>query len=233
MKPLTASRIRWACLAAIYGIFLFWYGGSGDPISPEEAEKYIARLEARATEQNARRRGLDEDDFDVAANWREFMEADDGQEFVMLNLNVYREAPEYGDDVDGSEAIASAAAAEDEYQRRVAPILLSRACHVLVMVEPALFLAGIGNFERQDWNLASMALSQPAGFLGNHPAPGVLARRRSQMGSAQPQHLHGDGPGNFIRDDTAPATADRNRHRAAAGSDRHALEQQALTQSLV
>ena len=74
----------------------------------------------------------------------------------MLNLNVYRNAPEYVDGVDGSEAITSAAEAEDEYQRRVAPILLSRACHVLVMVEPALFLADIGNFERQDWNLASM-----------------------------------------------------------------------------
>ncbi len=154
---MTASHLRWAFLAVIYAAFYFWYGGSGDPISPEEAEQYTARFEERAAEQNAESRGPDEDDFDVKVNWREFMETDDGQEFVMLNLNVYREAPEYGDDVDGSEAIASAAAAEDEYQRRVAPLLLSRACHVLVMVEPALFLAGIGNFERQDWNLASMA----------------------------------------------------------------------------
>ena len=153
---MTASRIRWAFLAVIYAAFFVWYGGSGDPISPEEAEQYTARLEERAAEQNAERRGPDEDDFDVTANLREFMETDDGQEFVMLNLNVYRDAAEYPDDVDGSEAIASAAEAEDEYQRRIAPLLLSRACHPLVMVEPALFLGGTGDFERQDWNLASM-----------------------------------------------------------------------------
>ena len=35
--------------------------------------------------------------------------------------------------------------------------MLAGACHVLVVVEPALFRAGIGNFGRQDWNLASMA----------------------------------------------------------------------------
>ncbi|MDG2305297.1 MAG: hypothetical protein P8R42_11715 [Candidatus Binatia bacterium] len=87
---------------------------------------------------------------------RRFLETDDGQEFVMLNLNVYRNAPEYVDGVDGSEAIASAAEAEDEYQRRIAPLLLSRACRPLVMVEPVLFLGGTGDFERQDWNLASM-----------------------------------------------------------------------------
>jgi hypothetical protein len=153
---LTASHIRWAILAVIYAVFFFWYGGSGDPISPEEAEKYMSRFEERSAEQNAERRGPDRGDFDVRSNMRRFMETDDGQEFVMLNLNVYRDAPEYRDDVDGSEAIASAAAAEDEYQRRIAPLLFSRACHPLVMVEPAHFLGGIGDFERQDWNLASM-----------------------------------------------------------------------------
>ena len=44
---LTASRLRWAFLAAVYAAFLVWYGGSGDPISPEEVEKYVAIAEAR------------------------------------------------------------------------------------------------------------------------------------------------------------------------------------------
>ncbi len=149
---MTASRIPWVLIAVIYAAFYFWYGGSGDPISPEEALKYMALFEER----NAEGSGPDRGDFDVLANMRQFMETDDGQEFVMLNLNVYRDAAEYRDDVDGSETIASAAEAEDEYQRRMAPLLLSRACHPLVMVEPALFLGGTGDFERQDWNLASM-----------------------------------------------------------------------------
>jgi hypothetical protein len=143
-------------LALIYGAFYLWYGGSGDPVSPEDVERYMARLEERGALQSAEGRGPDRGDFDIRANLRRFLETDDGQEFVMLNLNVHRDAPAYADDVEGSEAIASAAEAEDEYQRRVAPLLLGRACHPLVAVEPALFLGGTGDFERQDWSFASM-----------------------------------------------------------------------------
>jgi hypothetical protein len=153
---LTASRIRWAALAAIYAAFYFWYGGSGDPISPEEVEQYMARFAERTAEQRAEGRGPNRGEVDFSANLRRLLETDDGQEFVMLNLNVYRDAPEYSDDIEGSEAIASAAEAEDEYQRRVAPLLLSRACHPLVGVEPALLLGGTGDFERQEWSFASM-----------------------------------------------------------------------------
>ena len=154
---MTASRARWAIMAVLYAAFFYWYGGSGDPLSPDEVEKYMARFAERAAEQNVEHRGPDRSDFDVRANVRRFMETDDGQEFVMLNLNVYRDAPRYAEDVDGSEGIASAAEAEDEYQRRVLPLLLSRACHPLVAVEPAHFIGGIGDFERQDWSFASMA----------------------------------------------------------------------------
>ena len=78
---MTASRIRWAFLAVIYAAFFVWYGGSGDPISPEEVEKYMAIAEPRGG------------DSEVSTNLREFMETDDGQEFVMVNLNVPRRAP--------------------------------------------------------------------------------------------------------------------------------------------
>jgi hypothetical protein len=153
---LTASRVRWAFLASIYAAFYFWYGGSGDPMSPEDVERYMARLAERGADQEAKGRGPERADSDVQLNLRRFLETDDGQEFVMLNLNVYRDAPKYADDVEGREAIASAAEAEDEYQRRVAPLLLSRACHPLVGVEPAVLLGGTGDFERQDWSFASM-----------------------------------------------------------------------------
>lgn len=116
----------------------------------------MARLQERGAQQRAEGGGPERGDFDTAANLRRFLETDDGQEFVMLNLNVHREAADYPEGVDGSEAIANAAEAEREYQRRVAPLLLARACHPLVMVEPAHFLGGTGDFERQDWDLASM-----------------------------------------------------------------------------
>ena len=100
--------------------------------------------------------GQETDDLEILGNIREFLETDDGQEFVMLNLNVYREAPEYPESVDITEAIETAAEAEDEYQRRVAPLLFARAAHPIVGVEPVFLLGGIGHFERQNWNFASM-----------------------------------------------------------------------------
>ena len=133
----------------IYAVFLVWYGGSGDPLSPDEVEEYIAIAEARNSRQDARESG----DGDPLAKLREFMETDDGQEFVMVNLNVYRDAPRYAD---GREATGSAEEAEVEYQRRIAPQLFVRACHPLVMVEPAVSLGGIGDFERQDWSRVTM-----------------------------------------------------------------------------
>jgi len=146
---LTASRIRWVILAGIYAVFLFWYGGSGDPISPKEAEQYIAIAEAKNSRQDARERGDD----DALAKLREFMATDDGQEFVMVNLNVYRDAPRYAD---GREASGSAEEAELEYQRRIVPHLFVRAIHPLVMVEPAVSFTGIGDFERQDWSRVNL-----------------------------------------------------------------------------
>lgn len=153
---MTASRVRWALFAALYAAFYFWYGGSTDPISPQEAEQYVARFIERATEQGVDPGIPNETNVDIGANLIQFMAEDDGQEFVMLNLNVYRDAPAYEEGVDGSDAIESAAAAEDEYQRRIAPLLLKRACHPIAAVEPAVLIGGIGDFERQDWSYASM-----------------------------------------------------------------------------
>jgi len=136
-------------LAAIYALFLFWYGGSGDPLSPEEIEQYMAIVETRGSGSDAQERGRDE----AKVKLREFMETDDGQEFVMVNLNVYRDAARYAD---GSEASGSAEEAEKEYQRRIAPHLLVRATHPLLMVEPAVSLGGIGDFERQDWSRVNL-----------------------------------------------------------------------------
>jgi len=110
----------------------------------------------RGAEQGDDPSNPDETNVDLGANLVRFMAEDDGQEFVMLNLNVYRDAPAYGEGVDGSEGIESGAAAEDEYQRRIAPLLLKRACHPIAAVEPAVLIGGIGDFERQDWSYASM-----------------------------------------------------------------------------
>jgi hypothetical protein len=146
---LTASRIRWALLAGIYAVFLFWYGGSGDPISPEEVEEYVAIVEARKPGASS----PEGSDSEVAADLRKFIETDDGQEFVMVNLNVYRDEPRYAD---GRKAVGSAEEVEQEYTSKIAPRLFARACHPLLMVEPAVHIGGIGDFERQDWSRVTL-----------------------------------------------------------------------------
>ena len=146
-----ASWIRWAILALIYVVFLSWYGGSGDPISGDEIEQYVAIAQSRRAESGGGK--LSGRDREIAVKLREFMETDDGQEFVMINLNVYRDAPLYED---GREASGSAEEAEQEYARRILPNLLVRATHPILMLEPEVSLGGIGEFERQDWSRVNL-----------------------------------------------------------------------------
>ena len=62
-------------------------------MSPEEVAEYMALIEERGPRASAADREANSGDFDIRTNLLEFLENDDGQEFVMLNLNVYREAP--------------------------------------------------------------------------------------------------------------------------------------------
>ena len=36
------SLMRWLVIALIYASFHFWYGGSGDPMTPKEVEHYVS-----------------------------------------------------------------------------------------------------------------------------------------------------------------------------------------------
>ncbi|HIF97968.1 MAG TPA: hypothetical protein EYQ54_13235 [Myxococcales bacterium] len=45
---------------------------------------------------------------------------------------------------------------EQEYPSKIAPRLFVRACHPLLMVEPAVHIGGIGDFERQDWSRVTL-----------------------------------------------------------------------------
>ena len=68
-------------LAVIYGLFLAWYGGSGQPLSLTEIEHFVGELNVNARS---------EKDGAVAAEVRLLLANDDGQEFVMQNLVRHR-----------------------------------------------------------------------------------------------------------------------------------------------
>ncbi len=125
----------------VYAVFHVWYGGNGSPLSADEVEHYASR---------AREVGGP----DVEKRFREFASSDDGREFVMVNLNMYREQAKYED---GREVDQSPREVEQRYLVDVVPKLLKRACHPVVVVDPILTIAGEGNSERPDWDRVALA----------------------------------------------------------------------------
>jgi hypothetical protein len=70
----------WACAAALYALFRLYYDNWGGKLTPAEIEVFMQRAAAL---READRDGNDVNDPGVI---RAFLEADDGREFVMLNL---------------------------------------------------------------------------------------------------------------------------------------------------
>src|SRR5262249_2945262 len=64
----------WLGAALLYGAFLGWYVGFRPRLTPGEVEAYMAKLPAETADGERR------------ARMREFLLADDGREFFMVNL---------------------------------------------------------------------------------------------------------------------------------------------------
>ena len=79
-------------LLAVYGLFLVWYGGSGQPLSPAEIDQFMKELGALTTDEA------------VLQELQTLIAGDDGKDFVMQNLVRYRPKAlyppgyDYGDD---------------------------------------------------------------------------------------------------------------------------------------
>jgi hypothetical protein len=99
-------------LAALYAVFLVWYGGRGRPLTREEIDGYLAALRRNANE----RSGLIQ-----LADVERMLERDDGREFIMHNVIRYREKALYPP---GSGYGDSAPAADRRYGKAVLPHLL-------------------------------------------------------------------------------------------------------------
>jgi hypothetical protein len=103
----------------LYLLFLWWYGGRGTPMSVAEVEALLERVRRNA-ESTAVSSGPE-----LLPLLRELTAADDGREFVMVNLIRYRSKAayppgwDYGDDP---------RAADARYNRAVLPLLLKRGC---------------------------------------------------------------------------------------------------------
>ncbi|MCF8198075.1 MAG: hypothetical protein K9J42_04870 [Sulfuritalea sp.] len=75
-RPLILS----AALLALLLILLAWYRGGGTPLSPQEVDRYVARIEAQKQVPGGRHH---------IAELRSFLASDDGKAFYTVNLYRY------------------------------------------------------------------------------------------------------------------------------------------------
>ena len=112
MPRLTGPRILAAALVLIYAGFWVWYGGAGKPLSPDEVDRFMARIDAMASDHAS--------PFGARATIEAWARADDGREFFMVNL--------MNDPADP--------AAADTYNRIIIPELLKRGGHPVFIARP-------------------------------------------------------------------------------------------------
>jgi len=81
-------KIFYSVVLITYLGWFTWYGGSGQPVSPNEAAAYRAELQANA-------KSRDRDFSDPIKYMDRLIKDDDGNEFIMVNLIRYREKAQY------------------------------------------------------------------------------------------------------------------------------------------
>ena len=108
----------WPVAVLVYGVFRFWYDNWRGPLSAQEIDAFMAEMARSPTA-----------DYTEAAVVRAFLEADDGQEFVMSNL-VGLHTQTVAHPVTGT--AVSALSMLQEYGRRFAPVLFRHGGHPLL-----------------------------------------------------------------------------------------------------
>ena len=131
MKP----SIPWIAAVLIYSLFFAWYTNLSGPLTPEEIERQLQRMEAG---------GADRQQLALITRW---METDTGDDFVMVNLLDMNESPP---ELPATGPDAPASALLDHYMAYMYPELLKRASHPVFFgraVSDALDISGIEGAE--------------------------------------------------------------------------------------
>ncbi len=116
----SVSKTKWVWLvcALVYLGFFSWYTSFGGPLSDEEIEHFIGLLAERGTTP------------EQLAQVRRFMEADTGDDFVMLNVIDMYDTPQQ---IEGVEPGETSAEVLSKYMAYMYPALFSRACHPVMV----------------------------------------------------------------------------------------------------
>jgi hypothetical protein len=124
----------WTLAILLYGAFWLWYVGVPRPLTREEIDAHMASIATSHVDATP----------EQLAKVRAFLEADDGQEFFMLNLVRIHPGPVVAP---GSSEASDARAVLEGYTRHFMPALLRRAGH------PAFFGRAAGGYLEQ-WDVA-------------------------------------------------------------------------------
>jgi hypothetical protein len=122
---MSTSLLIGLALAALYLVFLFWYGGRGAPLTQTEIDQALGQLEGGSTHTA---------DPASLGQLRRVLSNDDGREFVMHNLvrwrpkALYPSGSTYDDDV---------RAADKRYGRAIVWPLVKRAGLVMMVARNA------------------------------------------------------------------------------------------------
>lgn len=106
-----------AILIAVYTVFIFWYGGSGTPMTDQEVETLIKQIKENDGQAN-------EPDNELIKEFRELCESDDGDEFYLVNLIRYKKEV-----VNGVDPMAE----NEKYTKGIFPLLLKYGGHPVFM----------------------------------------------------------------------------------------------------
>jgi hypothetical protein len=139
---ITGRRLLWGIPAVIYMAFVFWYTDFNGPMAEAEIEHYVQKMR----ENNAPASQI--------ARLREFMAADTGRQFLMVNIIDMAETP---DRIAGIGPGESSGEVMNRYMEHMYPALFSRACHPAffgVAVFGAMDIVGIQGAER--WTQAAL-----------------------------------------------------------------------------
>jgi len=114
-RPLIITCI----MAVLYILFLFWYGGSSSPVTQNEIDLMIAKIQKSAGKEGQPER-------EMLKIFRELCKNDDGKEFYMVNLMKFRKKALYPDGYKFSDDSREAAY---RYNAELMPYLLKLGGH--------------------------------------------------------------------------------------------------------
>lgn len=120
---MSITKWTWLVIAATYLGFFSWYTSFKGPLSPQEIEYYIEKVNATSEE---------------LASFRKFMEQDDGRDFVMINIMEIYDTPLQIEGVEPGETTDQVLA---KYMEYMFPAMLSKASHPVFSGDAASLLA--------------------------------------------------------------------------------------------